>query len=119
MNTAQSLILANVLSEYSTGLNLWNFITSDESSGFTTTSSAGRVTLNELISRGNKVHFGTDKTEFQIIWENMKTNGWRIAGSMVLIPVGFNVAKKLLAKPIIRPANKALKMANLKDVKLG
>ena len=44
---------------------------------------------------------------------NIRRNAPMMAAQMVLIPVAFKVAKKVLAKPVIRPANRMLKMANL------
>mgnify|MGYP004000592937 FL=1 len=118
MNLAQTYLLANVLSEYSTGLSLWNFLSSDEKVG-TSNSSSNRITLNELMRSGGKTHYGTDRTEAQLVFDNMKENGWKIAGSMIAIPFGFKMANKLLGKQIINPTNRFLKNTlGITEVKL-
>ena len=118
MNATQAVVLANAFSENAFGVTAWNFLMSDESTGFASQSSAARITLREFL-RGNTIHGSTGKTEFQWVWENMKNNSNALIMSMIGIPIAFGVAKKVLRKPVILPANRALKWAGLNQVKLG
>ncbi len=43
-------------------------------------------------------------------------NGVKMAAQIILIPAAFKVGKKVLAKPVIRPANRMLKMRAFKGV---
>jgi hypothetical protein len=49
---------------------------------------------------------------------NIKDNFVKMATAAVVTPIAFRVGKQLLQKPIIRPMNKVIKMAGLKDVKV-
>jgi hypothetical protein len=44
---------------------------------------------------------------------NFGQHGPQMLATMVLTPIAFKMGKKVLAKPVIRPARKALKMAGL------
>ena len=44
---------------------------------------------------------------------NFGQNGAQMLATMLLTPIAFKMGKKVLAKPVIRPARKALKMAGL------
>lgn len=44
---------------------------------------------------------------------NLQRDGLTMLAQVVLIPVAFKMAKKVLAKPVIRPANRMLKMSGL------
>lgn len=46
---------------------------------------------------------------------NLRNNPGAIA-TMVLAPVGFKVAKKVLAKPLINPMNKAIRMLDMQSI---
>jgi len=54
----------------------------------------------------------------QVIKSNIKRNGFDSLVSMVTIPLMFKVGRKVLAKPLINPTNRALKSIGLKEVKL-
>jgi len=49
---------------------------------------------------------------------NLKNNGMMMLATVVGVPIAFNIGKKLLNKPIILPANRMLKAAGIKEVKL-
>lgn len=51
------------------------------------------------------------------IKKNLTDGGLMALGQMIAIPVVFRMARKVLAKPLINPTNRALKSAGL-DVKL-
>lgn len=53
-----------------------------------------------------------------VLKHNIKDNAFQMASAAVLTPIAFKVGKQLLQKPIIRPMNKVIKMAGLKDVRV-
>ena len=53
-----------------------------------------------------------------VLASNFKKNGMKMATAIVVIPMVANVAKKVLRKPVLLPANRLLKTTGL-DVKLG
>lgn len=53
-----------------------------------------------------------------VLKSNVKDNALQMATAAVVTPIAFKVGKQLLQKPIIRPLNKVIKMAGLKDVKV-
>lgn len=48
------------------------------------------------------------------IKKNLTDNGMMMAVSLIGIPIAFKYGRKLLAKPIIRPANRMLATAGVK-----
>ena len=50
--------------------------------------------------------------------KNLAANGGAMIASLVLVPIAFNVGMKLLRKPIILPANRMLKAAGIREVKV-
>jgi hypothetical protein len=125
LNAAQTAVIANVITENAFGLDLWNFLTSDEKQMITSGkykgqmgTSAARITLKELMTGWNK-HYGRSENEFQLAWKNIQNNWIGLAIGMIGTPIAFKVAKKVLRKPILTPLNKAVKMAGLNDVKVG
>jgi hypothetical protein len=112
------LIISNILSESAFGLDLYNFLTSNEVIG-KSKSSAARITLKELTTRGFKAHYGRTENEWQLAWKNIQNNWLSVAGGLIGVPIAFKLGKKVLAKQVIRPLNKGLKMAGLgTDVKV-
>ena len=54
-----------------------------------------------------------------VIRRNLAQNGTNMLLQLITIPIAFKMGKKLLAKPVIRPANRMLKMAGIeKTVKV-
>ena len=120
LNAAQTAVIANVITENAFGLDLWNFLTSDEKVLYKGKlhTSPNRITLKELMT-GWKKHYGVSENEFQLAWKNIQKNWMGLAIGMIGTPIAFKVAKKVLRKPILTPLNKAVKMAGLNDVKVG
>ena len=122
LNVAQSLIIANAMSQGATGGGLVEFLTATDGGG-----SSFTITARELVNYafgGNggiygpsAVKAGIDATPQAVMLRNIKANWPMMLGTAVLVPVGFNVAKKLLRKPVILPANRMLKSVGL-DVKV-
>lgn len=48
-----------------------------------------------------------------VIRRNIAMNGSSMLLQLITIPIAFKMGKKLLSKPIIRPANRMLKMAGI------
>jgi hypothetical protein len=62
---------------------------------------------------GGGVQYQTFGVPFgEQVKENLKDNGAKMIGSLILIPAGFKVFKKLSRKPL-GTMNKALKMSGL------
>ena len=120
MNAAQGLVVGNFLTEGAFGLDLWNFITSNEVTSYSK-SSASRITLKELLTgwRQHPLGGGRSASEYQLAWNNVQKNWMNMAIGMVGTPIAFKVAKKVLRKPVLTPLNKVVKMAGLNDVKVG
>lgn len=49
---------------------------------------------------------------------NIKRNGLDAVTQMVTIPLAFNIARKVLRKPLLNPTNRALKAIGVTEVKL-
>ena len=60
---------------------------------------------------------GIDATPQAVMLRNIKNNWGMMLGTAVVVPVVFNVATRLLRKPVILPANRMLKSVGM-DVKL-
>jgi len=52
------------------------------------------------------------------IKENLMTNGFTMMTQVIAIPLVFKFGKKFLAKPLINPANKLIRAAGVKEVKV-
>lgn len=48
-----------------------------------------------------------------VVKRNLSVNGGSMLFQLIAIPIAFKMGKKLLSKPIIRPANRMLKMAGI------
>ena len=53
-----------------------------------------------------------------IIMDNLKQNGLKMASIVILTPIAFGFAKKVLRKPILTPTNRMLKQVGLTGVKV-
>ena len=49
---------------------------------------------------------------------NLRKNGVMMLATVIGVPIAFKYGKKLLNKPLILPANRILKSAGVKEVKL-
>ncbi len=85
-----------------------------------------RLTLPELLGAGTialggnygKVPMKGYENLPNTIKTNLQKNGAMMAAQAILIPVGVKFAKKLLAKPLINPANKLIRSVGIREVKL-
>ena len=120
-NTAESLIIANAVTKGVFGSDLKQFFSLAPATG-----NSWDITLGELLNGGG-AGFGQSASYaggtggtldglMAAIKYNLSKNGASMAATVILTPVIFRMAKKVLAKPVIRPARKALKMTGLNEV---
>ena len=106
------------------GSNLMDFFTGKLNGVYKAGSDgSARLTLPELLgfagTQGFGGTYGSGWDLQRAIKYNLGQNGLSMAFQLIAIPVAFNFGKKMLAKPVIRPANKILKMAGIEgSVKL-
>ena len=122
-NVAQSLIVANAVVSGATNSGLIEFFTSSDGGG-----SSFNITARELVNYAmggsggiygpSAVRAGIDATPQAVMIRNIKANWPMMLGTAVLVPVAFNVATKLLRKPVILPANRMLKSVGLDSVRV-
>ena len=112
LQIAETYMLLNAITTGAAGLPLNQFLMSNEKVG-TSTSSANRITLKELVTKFGTVHHGSTFTESQLVMNNIKKNWMSIAGQMIAIPIGFRIGKKL-ARPALTRTRALLKQAGLK-----
>lgn len=56
--------------------------------------------------------------QFQNIKDNLMENGFTMMSQVIAIPLVFKFGKKFLAKPLINPANRLIRAAGIKEVKV-
>ena len=110
------------MTQGATGGGLVEFFTSSDGGG-----SSFNITFRELVDYAmggsggiygpSAVRAGIDATPQAVMLRNIKANWGMMLGTAVLVPVAFNVASKLLKKPVLLPANRMLKSVGL-DVKV-
>ena len=116
-NTAESLIIANAVTKGFFGTGLRDFVDLRPRGA----NGSNQITLGELIGGqgfGQASSYaggagGTMEGLMTAIRYNFGQNGAQMLATMLLTPIAFKMGKKVLAKPVIRPARKALKMAGL------
>jgi hypothetical protein len=127
---AESALLANAITQgfFNCTLNDFVFSTSGSSGGQGRSAITGRELIAGLTGgvggygtmqtvtsakMGGGVQYQTFGVPFgEQVKENLKDNGAKMIGSLILIPAGFKVFKKLSRKPL-GTMNKALKMSGL------
>jgi len=116
-NTAQSLIIANAISQGAFRVPLTTFLgLSNTFPGGTNNSH--ELTLRELIDVAmggtGSIHAGSFPEGLpQVLKSNIKANAPQMLMAMVGVPIAFKVGSKLLRKPVITPMNRLLKMSGL------
>jgi len=123
LNVAQGLLIGNVLLEGAFQTNVWEFMTGRRNGQFNPGGDdRGFITLPEILGFANTPYgFGSKNTNsFQDV---VKTNLMRkgtlpaMVGVTLLAPPAFRIVKRQLG-PLIRPMNKAIKQAGIKEVAL-
>jgi hypothetical protein len=59
-----------------------------------------------------------DNNMMAALKKNLKENGAMMAATIIGTPILFKFGKKILNKPIILPANRLLRSAGIKEVKV-
>jgi len=102
--------------------NLVHFVTGRRGGKYVAGADGSSVlSLPELIkgvnvSPGYAGNVGTGASD--IIMDNLRQNGLKMAGIVILTPVVFSMAKKVLRKPILTPTNRMLKQVGLTSIKV-
>ena len=117
-STAESVLVANAFTTGVFGSDIVTFLTKGYGKGGHIGTTTTAITLPDLFERlipgGSN---GMVNTRYSNIPDSIKANlqrdGLTMLAQVVLIPVAFKMAKKVLAKPVIRPANRMLKMSGL------
>lgn len=125
LNAAQSYVVANAALQATMGVSPIEFVTGRIDGKFNPGGDGyQQVTLPELVgftaSGFNPANiggnYGSTKTFMDAVAYNFKNNGGNAMATLILAPVAFTVAKRVLRKPLINPANRLLKQAGLASV---
>lgn len=116
-NTAETLVVANAVVKGFTGSNLREFVDLKPRGA----NGSNQLTLGELIGGqgfGQASSYaggagGTLEGLMTAVRYNLGQHGTSMVATVILAPIAFKFGKKLLSKPIIRPANRMLKMAGV------
>ena len=128
LKAGETALIANAAVRGLFGVNLPTFLTGkDIAGGFNNgANNSWEITVPELFDMltggtGNiATNFGFEgRTGLPAaIRKNIKDNGFDALVQMALIPVMFNVGRKVLRKPLLNPTNRALKSIGIKEVKV-
>jgi hypothetical protein len=114
INVAESLVIANVVTEGLFNADLMTFITgkvpSGNSKGYFPSNTDNLITLPELLGFDQNIMQMNPNAAPQYksfssvgagekIKQNVKANGLMMAGQLILIPIGFTAVTKITKKP--------------------
>ncbi len=129
-NAAQTLIVANGVSMamFRTDLPTFLGLAQNFQGGYNAGNNSNELTAKELFSGltgmgSDGINHGKDGKQWaggipQVLKSNLKAQIPLLLTVTVGVPIAFKFGKKLLAKPIINPLNRTLKMAGVKGVKV-
>jgi len=138
IDVATTAYVANAVTEGAFGTNAWNFFTDGwlGRSASQATDNSYEISLYELMtgalgmqssSSANVGLYGVSTAggrgqpsaqadyAFTTIRNNLRANGGRMFGQVVAAPIVAKVSKRLLAKPLINPVNRAMKQLGLSN----
>jgi hypothetical protein len=124
-NAAQSYVLANAALQATMGVSPVEFVTGRINGQFKPGSDGyQQVTLPELLGFSSSGwdasaiggNYGSSKTFMDAVQYNLKNNGSAAIATLILAPVGFKLARKVLQRPLLTPANRLLKTAGLNSI---
>ena len=138
LKVAEQALVANAITEGMFNANLRTFITGKGPSGnyaslYNPSTKDNILTLPEMLgidraaglatnSAGQQVRVSAMKAspalQAQTIKDNLMLNGMSMVGQVIAIPLVFKYGKKFLNKPLINPANRLLRAAGIKEVKV-
>jgi len=117
LNIAESALIANAVTVGLFNTNIKEFIT-----GTTNYGSDGSTVLSlpELLGIDRKTgksvafggNYGAGYSLSSVLQQNLRANGGKMLGQLILIPIGFKAVTKLTSKPR-STINKGLKMTGL------
>jgi len=127
LNVAESLVLANVVTEGLFRTNLKDFMFGTRDGSYVAGMDGGpRLTLPEILGMGPNIAFGgnygtTPEVGYEnftsTIMSNAKRNAMKMIPSLIFIPIGFTVVKKFTSKPRAQ-ANRLLKNVGIKELRV-
>ena len=129
-NAAQTLIVANGVSMamFRTDLPTFLGLAQNFQGGYNASNNSNELTAKELFSGltgmgSDGISHGADGKAWaggipSVLKSNLKEQIPLLLTVTVGVPIAFKLGKQLLAKPIINPLNRTLKMAGLKGVKV-
>ena len=108
---------------FGVGLPTFLGLSDNFTGGYSSGNNSNEVTIREMFNLIMGGSGGINSTSFpgglpEVLKSNVKANAFQMATAAIVTPIAFKVGKQLLAKPIIRPMNKVIKMAGLKDVRV-
>lgn len=124
LKTAEGLVLANAATKGLFGTDAVSFALDGwirpQGSG---TNNSWELSAAELVKgfTGGSFGFGSQYMAnggdlMSAIQKNLRENGGQAIATMVVAPIAFKAARKVLAKPLINPANRLLKAASLNSI---
>ena len=129
-NAAQTLIIANGVSMGMFRVDLPTFLglAKNFQGGYNEHNNSNELTAKELFAGitgigSDGIFHGSDGKSWaggvpQVLRSNLMSQLPLIVGVTVGVPIAFKLGKKLLAKPIINPINRTLKLVGIKGVKV-
>ena len=138
LKVAEQVLVANAITTGMFNANIRQFITGKAPFGtfpalYNPTNKDSVITLPEMLgidrkaglatnAQGQQVRVGSviadPSLQAQKIKDNLMTNGFNMMTQVIAIPLVFKFGKKFLAKPIINPANRLIRAAGIKEVKV-
>lgn len=117
INAGTGLIVANAVTNGMFNANLMDFFTGRLNGKYVAGADGSwRITLPEFFT-GLKIHSqASGGTLGGVLTHNFKKNGFTMVSTVLLAPVVANMAKKVLRKPVLTPANRMLKTVGLTNV---
>lgn len=123
LSIAESALIANAVVQSSTNMGLMDFFT-NKTGGSGSFDLTAREVIDGLFGGGAGIYGpsakkqGISATVGGVMGRNLKANAVPLVAQLVLIPIGFRLGKKWLAKPLINPVNRVVRNAGIKGVKL-
>ena len=120
MKVAEQLVVANAVTKGLFGTDLRTFVM-PTASNFQSWNNSWELTAKELVNLALGGGGGMDPANYNLpksIKQNMQNNGTQSLTTIVAAPIAFRMARKVLAKPLINPANRLLRSVGIKEVKV-
>jgi hypothetical protein len=128
LNTAQSLVVANAATKALFGTDVASFALDGWARPATSaTNNSWELSAAELVKgmipggmgfgqSGQHAWTNDASGVLAAMRRNLQVNGGQAVATMIVAPIAFKAAKRVLGKPLINPANRLLKQAGLATV---